>query len=54
VTLVDEIGFERKPRKLSAPNDDGVIRFSLELANSLEVEVPLDTRVACRRACQRS
>jgi hypothetical protein len=54
VTFVDEIGFERNPRKLGAANVDVVLRFPLELPNSREVEVPLDTRVACRRACQRS
>jgi hypothetical protein len=50
VTFVDEICFERKPRKLGPANDDVVLRFPLELPNSLEVEVPLDTRVACRKA----
>ncbi len=54
MTFVDEIGLERKPRKLGAANVDVVLRFPLELTNSLEVEVPLDTRVACRSACQRS
>ena len=54
MTLVDEIGFERKPRKLGAADADFVLRFPLELPNSLEVEVPLDMRVACRSACQRS
>jgi hypothetical protein len=32
VTFVDEIGFERKPRKLRAPNADVVIRLPLELS----------------------
>src|ERR1700680_4121790 len=54
VTFVDKIGFERKPRKLGAANADVVLRFSLELPNRLGVEVPLDTRVACRSAGQRS
>ena len=53
VTFVDEIGFERKPRKLGAANADVVLRFPLELSNSLEVEVPLDMRVACRSARDR-
>jgi hypothetical protein len=48
VTFVDEIGFERKPRKLGTANADVVLRFPLELPNSLEIEVPLYTRVACR------
>ena len=30
VTFVDEIGFERKPRKLGAANADVVLRFPLE------------------------
>jgi hypothetical protein len=50
VTFVDEIGFERKPPKLGATNVDVALRFPLELPNSLEVEVPLDARVACRSA----
>jgi hypothetical protein len=54
MTFVDEIGFERKPRRLGAANVDVVRRFPLELPNSLEVEVPLDARVAYRSACQRS
>ena len=54
VTFVDEIGFERKPRKLGAADADVVLRFVLELPNSREVEVPLDIRVACSKACQRS
>jgi hypothetical protein len=54
VTFVDEIGFERKPRKLGAANADVVLRFPLELPNSLEAEVPLDMRIACRSATQRS
>lgn len=44
------IGFERKPRKLGAANADVVLRLPLELPNGLEVEVPLDMRVACRSA----
>jgi hypothetical protein len=54
VTFVDEIGRERKPRKFGAANVDVVFGFPLELSNGLEVEVPLDTCVASRRACQRS
>ena len=54
VTFVDEIGFERKPRKLGAANADVLLRFPLELPNSLEVEFPLDTRVACCSPSQRS
>ena len=42
MTLVDEIGFERKPRKFGAADADVVLRLGLELPNSLEVEVPLD------------
>ena len=54
MTFVDEIGFERKSRKLGAANDHVVLRFPLELPNSFDVEVPLDTRVARRSVCQRS
>ena len=54
LTFIDEIGVERTPRKLGAANDDVVLRFPLERPNSLAVELPLDSRVACRRACQRS
>jgi len=53
MTFVDEIGFEGEPRKLGAADSDIELRFPLELPDSLEVEVPLDTRVACRNACQR-
>ena len=49
MTFVDEIGFDRKCRKLRAANVDVVLRFLLQLPNDLHVEVPLDTRVACRR-----
>src|ERR1051326_9423859 len=54
VTFIDEIGFERKPRELGAANDDVVRRLPLERPNSLDVEVPLDTRVARPRGCQSS
>jgi hypothetical protein len=54
VTFVDEIGFERKPRKLGAADADVVLRFPLELSNRLEVEVPLNARVAGRSTGQRS
>lgn len=54
MTLVNEIGFERQPSKLGTANVDVVLRFPFELPNSFEVEIPLDVRVACRSACQRS
>ncbi len=54
VTFVDEIGVERKPGQLGTADADVVLRLSLELPNSLELEVPFDTRVACGSARQRS
>ena len=54
MTFVDEIGFERKPRKLGSANVEVVLRFPFELPNSLEAEVLLDARVACGSARQRS
>src|SRR5258707_5163624 len=54
VTFVDEIGFERKSCQLGAANEDVVLRFALELPSRLGIELPLDTRDACRSACQRS
>ena len=49
VTFVDEIGFERKPRKLGAANVDVMRRLPLELPNSLKIKAPLEARVACRK-----
>ena len=54
VTFVDEIGFERKSCQLGAANEDVVLRFALQLPSRLGIELPLDTRDACRSACQRS
>lgn len=46
MTFVDEIGLERKPRKLRAANADVVSRFLLEPPNSFKVEALLDVGVA--------
>ena len=54
VTFVDEIGFERKCCQFGAANEDVVRRFALEFPSCLGIELPLDTRDACRSACQRS
>ncbi len=54
MTFVDEIDLKRKSRKLGAANADVLLRFPLELPNGFRVEFPLDARVACRSACQRS
>src|SRR5919197_1386815 len=54
VTFVDEIGFERKSRQLGAADEDVVLRFALQLPSRLGIELPLDTRDACRSPCQRS
>ena len=54
VTFVKQIGFEREPRKLGAADIHIMRRVPLELSNSLDVKVPLDTRIACASACQRS
>lgn len=40
MTFVDEIGFERDPRKLGAADADVLLRSPLELPDSLEAEVP--------------
>ena len=40
--------------KLGAANEDVVLRFALELPSRLGIELPLDTRDACRGAGQRS
>jgi len=54
MALVDEIGFERKPCKLGAPDADVSLRLPLKLSNSLDIEIALDSCVACRCDCQRS
>ena len=54
MTLVDEIGFEREPRKLGAANADVTLGFLLEFPNAFDVEIPFETRVGRRRARQRS
>ena len=45
MTFVDEIGFERNPRQLGASDVDIALRFPLELPNSRNVEVPVETRL---------